>query len=361
MTIKLSFIIILLFQILSFNIVLLEKSNYHRKQLLFIGFSAIILESLLFFSIVDLSYGDDLIGYQLWFHKMGIINTVLSINTHSKAWGFSVLLYYFNFFSSSFRFFFVSVGLFSIFLIYIVVNAFEKTNPTIYFFYISLIFILNRYQLDFSANILRSFISGGLLLIILIYAFDNYKYLLLLPIPFLIHDLQFLLGLAIFILAYIIPFKTLRLIVIFAVLGYFINYLGNYFITTLGHFIKMNKINISAVITGSQMLTFSRKLQNLFYLVIPILIVLKNLHFSNYDKQGIKTKIFIKVMFISIGFAIFLVNITPRYDRIMLIGLPLLYIFFLKFSGKWEKFFFVNAIIIMNFVALLRNVSHFNI
>lgn len=353
-----------LMQFISVYYIYAYKENARIKYFELFAFIVVAVEFMIFYNTIDYHYGDDLMEYKLWFENIKNIDSMDKIAFDSKGLGFSYILYFLQLYITDFDSFLLILSLYILIFLFLLVYAFRNNYKSTHsivtvMFLFSILFLLNRYQLGFSANIIRSFLASSLFLLLVLAIIENKVFILLLPCIYFIHSLQFFLILATMIVAYFIPLRLLLWITFILLLSYFFGFLKDDLYQFLSFFVEENKVKISALLVNEYSMTINRKLQHFFYLIFPLLIILKYLYSNSHNITNKKDLFFIKTMLVSISFGVFLSDVTPRSDRILIVGLPLLYLFFIMFSSKKQQFLYINLIIILNFIAIYRNLGNF--
>jgi hypothetical protein len=341
------------------NYILFSRKNYFSY--IYIGVLVVFVEFLMFYNVIDLSYSDDLISYKEIFNNILVFITDISdIPLDSKGLGYLYINYFFSIFFNDFDtvifIFSLYSVIFTIFFVKYFSNNYKELSILIFLF--SVLYLVNRYQLGFSTNIIRSFIGGTIFISILLLSFKNVWFLLLLFIPFYIHDMQTVIGLVLLVTSFFISFKYLKIILIVSIIFYFLGVTNELIVNLLKLIVDEFGLNLSSLIVNEFSLTFNMKIQNFIYIIIPIAIILRNISFDLYNSLEKNEQFFLKFLFTSISLVLLLLDATPRADRIMLFSLPFLYIFFIKFSTYKEKFFYINLVVIFNFIAIYRNLGN---
>jgi hypothetical protein len=323
----------------------------------------VFVEFIIFFNIISLSYGDDLIEYKRWFQSIVELNFLNELSTESKGLGFSYIVYFITFFINDFNIFIFLLSCYTLIFITLLAYEFKKYIRTESFLIVLLLFamllLLNRYQLGYSTNIIRSYIAGSLFILFIVFSFRNKLFLGFVPLIYFIHDMQILLGIFIVLTAYILPFRIVIWFVPLSIISYFIGDFNAFILNISSIFIKENEIIISGLLIDDYSMTMNRKIQHFLYLILPLLIILRKVWKKTFVFTDNKQQFFIKVMMLSLSIGILFSEITPRADRIILFGLPLLYLFFIMFSTKKEQLFYISLIILVNYIAIYRNLNNF--
>jgi hypothetical protein len=105
----------------------------------------------------------------------------------------------------------------------------------------------------------------------------------------------------------------------------------------------------------SKILTF----QHVTYVMIPLVILLKQITIERYEKLDPFLQLLIKYTLVCFSFTYFLIQISPRGDRLLPIALYLLYFLFTIFASRREKQLLINFMILVDFVVLYRNLHKF--
>jgi hypothetical protein len=363
MNVKLySFLILTLIQVISLNVIFIDKYKKYHNYFIFIGLLSIIIEFLLFYNLLSYSYGEDLIEYAKWFQSTVHIYNINDISFDSKDVGFTYILYGLSFFTSDTSMFFFILSIYILIFLSVYVYLFmpkEKRKKYLYYLFLFFVIILlNRFFLGNVANTIRAFISATLFLLLVYFLYKKQYYvLLLIPFIYLIHKLQFVLFSLILLLSYFIPFKFLRIILIAAIInlffGYTTQFLTNFIMSNMKELHEIYSSTILANIKLSNSLLF----QHIILIVIPLSILLKNIKFKDYISLDHFQQILVKYTLLIFSVTYFFIEVTPRATRLLPVGFILLNLLITIYSTHKEKQIYVNVLLFVNYIAIYRHLG----
>lgn len=336
------------------------------KNLIYLGIIVVVFEFLILFNILDLTYGDDMLEYSQWFHNIKNLDSIFDLDFEEKDPGFSILLYIISFYANTTNGFFFFISIFSLFLsivaTFFINREFHNYNFLRILFFVFTILLLNRYYLAGPSNVLRSFIVSMLLLIFL-HLYSQKRYIIFLIISslmFFVHQFQTLLFLLVIFVSNFFSYKNLKYLIsigfFLAFTGILTAFLKNLLDVFVTEFISFK---ISALIKEDYYFTSNMLFQEIVYIYLPLIIILKNLSVKEFEKLKKSTQFIILFLISLCFFEIIFAQVTPRSTRLVPIILPILYIVFIKYSNRYEKLIYFNLIILVNFFAIYRNIGNF--
>jgi hypothetical protein len=347
--------------------VFLYREKFNKQFVNFIVFNtvmSIIIEFLIFYNIMGDSFGDDLRSYARWFRMASSFHDINEIDPEMKDVGFTYFLYGISLYIKNTTQFFAFMGAYFLFFSILFLYLYTPKELKKEFLYLLLTFLLltafNRLYLNQITCVIRASFAATLFLLVVVY-FMVYKkqYYAAAAIPFLllVHKFQFFMFLFMLILAYNSSYRVLRIVVIAALLNFFTHYSDKILLGFLSaiNFQQYYHNKVIGVHYLSKILTF----QHVTYVMIPLVILLKQITIERYEKLDPFLQLLIKYTLVCFSFTYFLIQISPRGDRLLPIALYLLYFLFTIFASRREKQLLLNFMILVDFVVLYRNLHKF--
>jgi len=188
----------------------------------------------------------------------------------------------------------------------------------------------------------------------------RYFLILLIPAVFLIHKYQFLLFFVLILISRFVPVKLLLISAVIGIVnlpfGLFEKILTDYIFEYIDVF---KAIYSSRILTEEMRFTWSRKLQVISLLIIPLIYVMrattKDWCFldivSVIDQKLLKLVIATSVIFL------FLADVLPVSERLLIFIFPLLYLYLIKYCRSNVVYGYTLLSVLLGGVAIFRNIN----
>jgi hypothetical protein len=356
------FLIFTLILLTCVNIQFSDKLKHVHNFFLIIGLCTSLFQFLLIISLVGFEYSEDMASYYNWFESVAHNSTLSGWGINDKGVALSYLFYVISIFSDKFYSFQIFIALYSIFFLiyftYYSIDLVARDGLAVTLLLIFSLLLVNRIFMTNATHIIRSYLGMSMLLIATICLFQRRMSAIIFYIAsFLFHKLQFILSLIPVTLTLLIPY---RVILMLGVLGVFELYLGlgvKFFIDEILVVIAELDFYSSVFMVEGYRRQASQLTQLTIYLIIPLMIIALNLTNAKFSKLSFREKFWVKFLYSSAVLFCFMANATPRASRLLVFLIILVYPVFLKHSTGTQRVFYINAVILINFIAICRNLD----
>jgi len=188
----------------------------------------------------------------------------------------------------------------------------------------------------------------------------RYFLILLIPAVFLIHKYQFLLFFVLILISRFVPVKLLLISAVIGIVnlpfGFFEKILTGYIFDYIDVF---KAIYSSRILTEEMRFTWTRKLQVISLLIIPLIYVMKatTKNWVFIDKVSAIDQKLLKFIITTSTIFLFLADVLPVSERLLIFIFPLLYLFLIKYCRSNIIYAYTLLSILLGGAAIFRNIN----
>jgi hypothetical protein len=336
---------------------------FHHMALT-LGLLIVIFQFILTIFLIGFDYSEDLSIYSKWFESIAQIGTPPQVGFMEKGSALHHIFYWFSMFTANFSLFTLLIALYSLVALAILLRY--QFGFRLKFKYLRMLLLLyallllNRVFLTDLTHIIRSYLGISVFLLALTLASQkNPLAILLFLLSFFLHKFQMILCLIPLIASMLTSYRILIILGLLTTLDLYLNIGGEILIENVFVGVQDADIYYSKIIYDGFQRKTSHLIQYSVYIVAPVLCILWNMPVKKLYQLTKIERFWIKYTMATTILFFLTANATPRSSRVLALLIILIYPLFIRYSTKAQNLIYANVVIIINYIALFRNLDKF--